>query len=152
MNGTSIVERIRTNGAFTLADNIDLTPIPLVAPTSWTQAANEMDQFYYGYYTMSAPSNCNPPAGYSQANASVVIQLNGSTVLQGSDSSLTPGGSTVTQPLAIATSDFQPGGPPLTLVEPGTAQTHTVSAGGDDDCQGPGHVSVTLSEDVLGFR
>jgi hypothetical protein len=121
--------------------------VPLTSGAAWSQASNEVQELFpVGTVTITNPANgtCtvgnNPPEGI-QLKLTVdslpdFIQLFGAPA-----------------PGQTVTSRMELNGPPnqLAFPEPG-ATGHTASVEIGENCTGGGHLDVSFTFDVLGFR
>jgi hypothetical protein len=142
-NGTSIVARARFSGSVTM-NGAAAVAVPLVN-NSWTQAANEVDQFVAGQITFTIPSVADCAAGnLILPGGTVTIRVNGTIVGSAGDSEFS---STAT----TSTKNFTFNG--IFLFEPGFVTTNTITADASDDCKGSVHATLRfLAVDVEGAR
>jgi hypothetical protein len=115
--------------------------IPLTGAT-WTQSANEVNQFV-GEVEFVAPASCTLPAA-PQVNSFYVVNLKVDGAVIGEAARFGGGGGIHTVPFS---------GGPLSLFEPSSATQRTLTADVHDHCAGDNRATVnSVKVDVLAFR
>lgn len=147
-NGTSIDARLRSSAAVQVQPTdsqgeLVYTTVPMT-PSSWSQAANEVQQPSFGQVDFTSPATCNVLGSGEQAaklfiTASIDGQGVAATVLTGA------GGGTHTRQLV---------GAGQYLFEPGALVTHTLTVAVAENCNGATeHITVnSVALDVAGMR
>jgi hypothetical protein len=141
---SSVVNRSRSSGPVTPTAHGTQELVPLTGNT-WTQAADELDQFF-GTANITVPANCRTPPdpGGNDRPGSATVQIllsrNGGTpTVVGQANS---GISNVPVVFSLAH-----------LFEPGSDETHTFTARFSDACATGDHATLnSLKLDVIGTR
>jgi hypothetical protein len=145
-----VIARLRTSSSLNLKE--ELQPFPLT-PSSYTQAANEVDS-YYGAVDVTFQPTCTPPR-----NAVALLMVDPTTPtkvepiesLVGVGGTVDKAGGTVTKRIEISPLSLEIGG---SRFEPGSPKAHALSLVVEGECEGAtsGITATFGGVDVVGVR